>query len=48
MKVIPYYNSGYTSFFAPLYTIEMVRQVLMCRLGLQNFSESFALVARAP
>lgn len=48
VKVIPYYNSGYTSFFAPLYTIEMLRQVLMCRLRLENFSESFALVARAP
>ena len=48
VKIIPYYNSGYTSFFVPLYTIEMLRQVLMCTLRLQDFAESFALVARAP
>jgi 2-polyprenyl-6-hydroxyphenyl methylase/3-demethylubiquinone-9 3-methyltransferase len=46
VKVIPYYRSDYTSFFAPLYTVEMLRQALMCRGGLQNFAESFAIVAR--
>jgi 2-polyprenyl-3-methyl-5-hydroxy-6-metoxy-1,4-benzoquinol methylase len=47
-QVIPYYNSDYTSFFAPLYTIEMLRQVTTCRLGLENFCEGFTIVARMP
>ena len=48
VKAIPYYNSDYTSFFAPLYTVEMLRQVLMCTLRMENFAESFSIVARAP
>jgi SAM-dependent methyltransferase len=48
VQVIPYYNSDYTSFFAPLYTIEMLRQVATCRLGLENFCEGFTIIARAP
>jgi SAM-dependent methyltransferase len=48
IKTLPYYNSGYTSFFAPLYTLELLRQALMATLRLENLSESFALVARAP
>lgn len=48
VKSISYYNSDYTSFFAPLYTLEMLRQVLMCSLRLENFAEGFSIVARAP
>ncbi len=48
VQVIPYYNSDYTSFFVPLYTVEMLRQVATCRLGLENFCEGFTIVARAP
>lgn len=48
VKIIPYYNSEYTSFFAPLYTVEMFRQALMCYLRLENFAEGFSLVARTP
>jgi 2-polyprenyl-6-hydroxyphenyl methylase/3-demethylubiquinone-9 3-methyltransferase len=48
INVTPYYRSDYTSFFAPLYTLEMLRQALMSRGGLKNCAESFAIVARAP
>jgi 2-polyprenyl-3-methyl-5-hydroxy-6-metoxy-1,4-benzoquinol methylase len=48
VKITPYYNSGYTSFFAPLYTLEMLRQTLMCCLRQENFAEAFSIVARAP
>jgi SAM-dependent methyltransferase len=48
VTTLPYYNSGYTSFFAPLYTVELLRQALMATLRLENHSESFALVARVP
>ena len=48
VRLTPYYNSDYTSFFVPLYTVEMLRQVMTCRLGLQDFCEGFTLVARAP
>jgi 2-polyprenyl-6-hydroxyphenyl methylase/3-demethylubiquinone-9 3-methyltransferase len=48
VEVNPYYNSDYTSFFAPLFTVELLRQALMCSLRLENFSESFSLVARTP
>jgi SAM-dependent methyltransferase len=48
VQIVPYYNSGYTSFFAPLYTVEMLRQTLMCSLRLENFAEAFSIVARAP
>jgi SAM-dependent methyltransferase len=46
-RVIPYYNSDYTSFFAPIYTVETLRQALMCSLRLDDFAESFAIVVRA-
>jgi 2-polyprenyl-3-methyl-5-hydroxy-6-metoxy-1,4-benzoquinol methylase len=48
VNLTPYYNSGYTSFFAPLYTIEMLRQALMCSLQLHDFAEGFSIVARKP
>ena len=48
VQVNTYYNSDYTSFFAPLYTIEMLRQVVTCRLGLEEMCEVFSIVARAP
>lgn len=48
VQLTPYYNSGYTSFFAPLYTIEMLRQALMCALRLEDLSEGFSIVARRP
>ena len=48
LQVTAYYNSDYTSFFAPLYTVEMLRQAMMCRLRLENFAESFSIIARAP
>jgi len=48
VQVTPYYNSGYTSFFAPLYTVEMLRQALMCSLRQEDLAESFSIVARAP
>ena len=32
----------------PIYTVEMLRQVTMCGLGLQDFCEGFTIVARAP
>lgn len=48
LDLTPYYNSGYTSFFAPLYTVEMLRQVLMCSLRLEDFAEGFSIVARMP
>jgi 2-polyprenyl-3-methyl-5-hydroxy-6-metoxy-1,4-benzoquinol methylase len=46
-RIYPYYNSDYTSFFAPIYTVETLRQALMCSLDLKDLSESFALVVRA-
>ncbi len=48
LEIRPYYNTGYTSFFAPLYAVETLRQVLMCSLRLRNFAESFTIVAQAP
>jgi SAM-dependent methyltransferase len=48
LQVIPYYHSDYTSFFVPLYTIEMLRQLLMYGLRLENLAESFSIVARLP
>lgn len=48
VRIVPYYNSGYTSFFAPLYTVEMLRQALMCSLRLENLAEAFSIVVRAP
>lgn len=48
VRTIPYYNSGYMAFFVPLYTVEMLRQVLTCCLRLENFSEAFSIIARAP
>jgi 2-polyprenyl-6-hydroxyphenyl methylase/3-demethylubiquinone-9 3-methyltransferase len=48
LNLTPYYNSGYTSFFAPLYTVEMLRQALMCSLRLEDFAEGFSIVARRP
>jgi 2-polyprenyl-6-hydroxyphenyl methylase/3-demethylubiquinone-9 3-methyltransferase len=48
VQLTPYYNSGYTSFFAPLYTIEMLRQALMCALRLEDLAEGFSIVARRP
>ncbi len=48
VQVNTYYNSDYTSFFAPLYTIEMLRQVVTCRLGLKEMCEVYCIVARAP
>jgi 2-polyprenyl-3-methyl-5-hydroxy-6-metoxy-1,4-benzoquinol methylase len=48
VNLIPYYNSGYTAFFAPLYTVDMLRQALMCSLRLENFAEGFSIVARRP
>jgi SAM-dependent methyltransferase len=46
--IIPYYSSEYTAFFAPLYTVEILRQALMCSLGLYNLAEGFTIVARRP
>jgi 2-polyprenyl-6-hydroxyphenyl methylase/3-demethylubiquinone-9 3-methyltransferase len=48
VKILPYYKSEYTAFFAPLYTVEMLRQATMCSLRLENCAESFSIVARAP
>ena len=48
VRIVPYYNSGYTSFFAPLYTLEMFRQALMCQLRQEDLAEAFSIVARAP
>jgi SAM-dependent methyltransferase len=48
VRIVPYYNSGYTSFFAPLYTLEMFRQALMCQLRQEDLAEAFSVVARAP
>ena len=46
VKIIPYYRSEYTAFFAPFYTVEMLRQLVMCALRLENLAESFTIVAR--
>jgi 2-polyprenyl-6-hydroxyphenyl methylase/3-demethylubiquinone-9 3-methyltransferase len=48
LQAKPYYNSEYTSFFAPIYTVELLRQTLMCVLRLGDFAEGFAILARAP
>lgn len=48
VNLIPYYKSDYTAFLAPLFTLELLRQVLMCYLRLENFAEGFSIVARAP
>jgi SAM-dependent methyltransferase len=48
VKLTPYYNSGYASFFAPLFTIELLRQALMCSLRQEDLAEAFSIVARAP
>jgi 2-polyprenyl-3-methyl-5-hydroxy-6-metoxy-1,4-benzoquinol methylase len=47
-QITPYYNSDYTSFFAPVYTIETLRQALMGSLRLGDFAESFSIVLHAP
>jgi 2-polyprenyl-6-hydroxyphenyl methylase/3-demethylubiquinone-9 3-methyltransferase len=46
VKIIPYYRSEYTAFFAPFYTVEMLRQLVTCALRLENLAESFTIVAR--
>jgi 2-polyprenyl-6-hydroxyphenyl methylase/3-demethylubiquinone-9 3-methyltransferase len=48
VRITPYYNSGYTSFFAPLYTLELLRQALMCSLRQEDLAEAFSVLARAP
>jgi SAM-dependent methyltransferase len=48
VNLIPYYKSDYTAFLAPLFTLELFRQVLMCSLRLENFAEGFSIVARLP
>jgi SAM-dependent methyltransferase len=48
VQILPYYNTDYTAFFAPLYTLETLRQALMSLLRLENFAESFAIMARNP
>ncbi len=48
VKVIPYYKSDYAAFFAPFYTIEMFRQAVMCYFEVQNYAETFSIVARTP
>jgi 2-polyprenyl-6-hydroxyphenyl methylase/3-demethylubiquinone-9 3-methyltransferase len=48
LQAKPYYNSEYTSFFAPIYTVEVLRQTLMCVLRLEDFSEGFTILAQAP
>lgn len=48
VKVIPYYKSDYAAFFAPFYTIEMLRQALMCYLDWENYAETFSIVVRNP
>ncbi len=48
LQVNPYYNSDYTSFFAPIYTIETMRQAATCLLRAENFAEAFSIIARAP
>ncbi len=46
VELTAYYNSGYTSFFVPLYTVELLRQTLMAALRLENFAEGFSIVVR--
>jgi SAM-dependent methyltransferase len=46
LKVIPYYNSSYTSFFVPLYTVEALRQAATASLRLRDYAESFCIIAR--
>ena len=48
VRVIPYYKSDYAAFFAPFYTVEMLRQALMCYFNLEDLSETFSIVARTP
>lgn len=44
----PYFMSDYLRFLAPLYALEVGRQILLMRLGLENFSETFIVIARKP
>lgn len=46
VKIIPYYKSDYAAFFAPFYTLEMLRQAVMCYFDLEDLSETFSIVAR--
>jgi 2-polyprenyl-6-hydroxyphenyl methylase/3-demethylubiquinone-9 3-methyltransferase len=48
LKVLPYYNSSYTSFFVPLYTVEALRQAATASLRLRDYAESFCIIARRP
>ena len=40
-----YYESEYFSFFAPLYALELLRQLTMMWLGAEDFSETFVVIA---
>ena len=46
VQVIPYYKSDYAAFFAPFYTVEMLRQAFMCYLSLEDYAETFSIVVR--
>jgi hypothetical protein len=47
-KLVPYYCSDYAAFFAPLYAVDVARQVLFKTLNLRNLCENFVIVLRKP
>lgn len=48
VELRPYFASEYFRFFAPLYALEMLRQLLLMRLRAESLCEAFTIVARKP
>ena len=46
VEILPYYSSGYASFFAPFYTVDLVRQLALMKARVSALCESFIIVAR--
>lgn len=47
-EVVPYYVSEYFRCFAPAFTVELLRQLLVMRLNVQDWAETFTVIARKP
>jgi 2-polyprenyl-6-hydroxyphenyl methylase/3-demethylubiquinone-9 3-methyltransferase len=48
VELVPYFRSEYASFFAPIYTVDLIRQLLLIWLDIPDLAETFTVVARAP
>lgn len=47
-RLTAYFSSDYCSFFAPLYTLDIMRQLLMKMLCPQDMAENFIIIASKP